>query len=95
MRESDIVCQFGSVWVAKTQAGYTVFVDGITHSVSDATYELSADGLSIAIASCRYKARVEMAEWFALALDCLADHRLPMFKTYVDRGVSIWKELNE
>jgi len=93
--ENDIICQYGSVWVAKTRDGYTVFVDNITHAISDATYALTPDRISIATASCRYKAGVEMEGWFVLAMDCLNDHRRNMFATYLNRGVSIWKELNE
>ena len=58
MRESDIIYEDGNFWVGKTQAGYAVFKNGITHSTSDSSYELTEDGKACAIARCKYLARM-------------------------------------
>ena len=57
-RETDIVHEKGRTWVYRDKASrrYTVFVDGLTHSVSDSAYPFTEDGLSIAIALCNYLA---------------------------------------
>lgn len=41
-------------WVLKTNNSYSVMVNVGTHSVNESDYELSDDGLSIAIARCNY-----------------------------------------
>lgn len=57
MRESDIIHENGNYWVAKTRDGYAVFRNGLTHAISTGVlYANDADGRSIAIASCDYKA---------------------------------------
>ena len=58
-REGDIVHESGSAWVLRDHARncYTVFLAGITHSTSDSAYELTEDGLSIAVARADYLAR--------------------------------------
>jgi hypothetical protein len=57
MTEKDIMHEANGYWVARVDDNYTVFKTGITHSVSDSAYALTADGLSIAIARCNYLAR--------------------------------------
>ena len=56
-KESDIILEIGSYFVLKLKDSYGVFVNGITHSVSDSFYKLDADGLSIAVARCKYLAK--------------------------------------
>lgn len=56
MKESDIVYENGIFWVCKNKNDYTVYKSGITHSVSDSSYEKNEDGLSIAKARCDYLA---------------------------------------
>lgn len=53
---SDIVYENKHSWVCRDtkQNCYTVFINTITHSVSDSSYSLDDDGLSIAIARCDY-----------------------------------------
>lgn len=53
MREQDITHENGNFWVGKTKGGFTVFVTGSTHSVSDSTYEYQ----SVAVARCDYLAK--------------------------------------
>jgi hypothetical protein len=57
MRESDIKFESGDYWVGKTDRGYTVFMSGVTVSAADSTYPKDDDGLSIAIARCKYLAK--------------------------------------
>ena len=57
MRESDILHENGSYWVAREQAAYTVYRVGATHSTSDSSYAKTPDGLTIAIARCNYLAQ--------------------------------------
>jgi hypothetical protein len=47
----------GQYWVGKVKAGYAVFETGLTHSESSVTFAQDADGLSLAIAHCDYKAK--------------------------------------
>lgn len=54
MKESGIVFELGDHWVGKCKDSYTVFRNGFTHAVSDSSYCLNDDGLSIAIARCKY-----------------------------------------
>lgn len=58
-READIVHENGRVWVYRDRKHqrYTVFVAGLTHSVSDSAYRMTPDGLSIAVARCDYLSR--------------------------------------
>lgn len=56
-KETDIVHERGDYWVLRERAAYTVFKNGITHSVSDSSYERTEAGLSIAIARCEYLAK--------------------------------------
>jgi hypothetical protein len=62
MKESNIVHEAGSFWVARERASYTVYKSGITHSVSDSAYSLDDDGLSIAITRCDYLAKREVSK---------------------------------
>lgn len=59
MRESHIMHESagGRYWVGKVFAGYAVFKTGLTHSESSVTFAPDADGLSLAIAHCDYKAK--------------------------------------
>lgn len=61
MKESDIVYETETHWVGKCENDYTVFAIGITHSVSDSSYEKTDDGLNIAIARCNYLNRKSIA----------------------------------
>lgn len=56
-RESDIIFETGTCWVKRDHNAYTVYRTGITHSTSDSAYKKNADGLSIAIARCKYLAK--------------------------------------
>jgi len=56
-KESDIMHESGKFWVLKDTDCYHVMQNGVTHSTSDSSYELSDDGLSIAIARCNYLAK--------------------------------------
>lgn len=53
-READIVYESSACWVHKDKSAYKVYRVGITHSTSDSAYKKNADGLSIAIARCKY-----------------------------------------
>lgn len=59
MKESDIMHEVGRYWVGrdKEEGAYIVFKIGPTHSTSDSAYDLTPDGLSIAIARCNYLAK--------------------------------------
>lgn len=61
MRESDIMHESGDYWVGRDRQHkpkcYAVFKNAITHSVSDSAYEMTPDGLSIAIARCDFLAK--------------------------------------
>ena len=58
MQEKDIIFESQNhvAWVYddKKKDCYTVFVSGVTHSVSDSAYPRNPDGLSIAIARAKY-----------------------------------------
>jgi hypothetical protein len=57
--EEDIAHEDSRHWVLRDRPAkrYSVCVAGITHSTVDSSYELSEDGLSIAIARCRHLAK--------------------------------------
>lgn len=59
MTETDIVYEVGNLWVFRDTKHkcYTVFKAGITHSVSDSSYPLTDDGLSLAKARVDYKSK--------------------------------------
>ena len=61
MRESDIMHETpcGKYWVGrdKGQMAYVVYKVGATHSTSDSGYDLTPDGLSIAIYRANYLAK--------------------------------------
>lgn len=52
----DIIHENGKFWVLRDKTGYHVMHTGVTHSVSESSYELTDDGKSIAIARCDYLA---------------------------------------
>jgi hypothetical protein len=54
IKESQILLDLGSHWVCDNRTDYTVYITGITHSTSDSSYPKTEDGLSIAIARCKY-----------------------------------------
>ena len=60
-REFDIMHETGACFVLRDRKvkppRYTVYVNGVTHAVSDSAYALDPDGLSIAVARCNYLAR--------------------------------------
>lgn len=49
LKESDIIFEDGNFWVTKYPNGYTVMQCNITHSTARQNFELSEDGLSLAI----------------------------------------------
>jgi hypothetical protein len=55
--EKDIVHEKGGFWVFRDRSGYLVLKTGITHSSTLCTFPLTADGRSLAIAYCDYKAK--------------------------------------
>ena len=57
MREGAIVYEKGDYWVGVADRQYTVWKNGLTHSVADSSYTLDSDGLSLATARCDYLAR--------------------------------------
>jgi hypothetical protein len=60
VREQDIVFEDGDYWVCRQKNAYTVFKCGITHSVSVQSFRLDADGLSLAIAYAKHKAKYSL-----------------------------------
>lgn len=54
MKESDILYQRGSYWVSRTPRGYVVWKDGNVCASSVATFALTMDGHSLAIAYAEY-----------------------------------------
>jgi hypothetical protein len=56
-READIMFETPVCWVRRGRSDYTVFRTGGTHSTSDSSYHKTPDGLSIAIARCKYLAK--------------------------------------
>ena len=56
IKTTDIVYETTKAWVHRNVKGncYTVFRIGVTHSTSDSAYELTNDGLTLAIARARY-----------------------------------------
>ena len=56
VRDADIVYSTRYAWVLADGAHYTVYMVGVTHSVSDCSFPRNVDGLSLAI--CR-------ADWHA------------------------------
>lgn len=54
MKESDIVYESGDFWVSKDSSSYIVWKANITHSVSDSSYPITCDGLSLAKARFDY-----------------------------------------
>lgn len=56
MRESDIVFEDDQYWVYRTKTSYDVMKNKGTHSELDSAYALDEDGLSIAVARCKYLA---------------------------------------
>ncbi len=57
IKESQIKHEAGDFWVCDADKQYTVYESGITHSLSDSSYQHNEDGLSIAIARCNYLAK--------------------------------------
>ena len=54
LTEKSIAFKLGNYWVCKADKQYTVYCQSVTHSKADSSYPLNADGLSIAIARCKY-----------------------------------------
>ncbi len=52
--EKQIIFEAGTKWVLDTGKSYAVMLNVTTHSVSDSEYPHTNDGLSIAIARCKY-----------------------------------------
>ena len=57
MKESDIVFEDGRYWVYRAKTSYDVMKNKGTHSELDSAYAPDEDGLSIAVARCKYLAR--------------------------------------
>lgn len=62
MLESSIEFESGSYFVLRVSNAYEVRKNKLTHSIHDSSYAKTADGLSIAIARCRYLAKRETAK---------------------------------
>ena len=62
MRESDIMHEEGNYWVGRQRDAYVVYKTGFQCSEADSAYARTADGLSIAIARCKYLARTQPAK---------------------------------
>lgn len=58
-KEKDIKFEAGEFWVLDTGEAYNVMKRGVTHSVSDSIYARTLDGLSIAVARCKYLAKLK------------------------------------
>lgn len=55
-KEKNIMHENGKFWVLKNKQGFHVMISGVTHSVSDSSYEQ----LDLAIARCDYLANRAM-----------------------------------
>lgn len=53
IKEKDIIHENGKFWVLKNKDGYHVMVTGVTHSISESSYETS----DLAITRCDYLAK--------------------------------------
>lgn len=58
LKETDIVFEAGKYWVLNDRTAYSVMQSTLTHSKIDSAYCFNADGLSLAIARCKYLAKV-------------------------------------
>lgn len=56
---SDIKFESGKFWVLDTKDAYCVMINGVTHSTSESCYKRDPDGLSLAVARCKYLAKVK------------------------------------
>ena len=54
MKEKDILCEYGKYWVLSEKDKYTVVEMKLTHGISDSSYPKTEDGLTLAIARCKY-----------------------------------------
>jgi hypothetical protein len=54
LKERDIKYETKTHWVADLGDSYAVFKIGVTCSASDSFYNHDDDGLSIAVARCKY-----------------------------------------
>jgi hypothetical protein len=54
LTEKSIAFELGNYWVCDADNQYTVYCQGVTHSKADSSYAHTEDGLSIAIARCKY-----------------------------------------
>ena len=54
LTESSIKFELGDFWVCDADDQYTVYKHHSTHSKADSSYAHNEDGLSIAIARCKY-----------------------------------------
>ena len=59
-KEIDILFQQNNFWVLKKNNAYYVMRDGVTHAVSDSAYSQDEDGLSLAVARCKYLGRLKL-----------------------------------
>lgn len=57
MKENDIIFETSGNYVTRERLGYVVWRHNDWHTLSDSTYELTPDGLSIAKARCDYLAK--------------------------------------
>jgi hypothetical protein len=55
--EAMIKFESGDYWVCDSDNQYTVYKQCLTHSEADSSYPYTEDGLSIAIARCKYLAK--------------------------------------
>lgn len=61
MKESDIIAEEGSFWVCRNKKlSYDVMISGFTYSTVISSFPYNDDGLSLAIAYMKYKAKREL-----------------------------------
>ena len=52
--EAQIIFETPHCWVSRDRHAYTVWLNGVTCSTSDSAYANNPDGLSLALARCKY-----------------------------------------
>lgn len=65
LEKHGIVFEIDGFYVKTMKDGYAVFRPGATHATSTETYALTPDGLSLAVASCKYMAKIMKARSLA------------------------------
>ena len=62
----NIVYENKDIWVAADKYGYYVMVNGVTHAMTDSSFTLDSEGLSLANARCDYLASSKAYKNFRL-----------------------------